>query len=140
MVLAVVISVGLGTAYKEMDSAIKFSNTVLGDKNVSEVVGDNIIPYGDFDGTMSKEEVILATQVLDFGMPTPKRFRVNVGGVDKDIEITSTYREDLIVYGETMREYLSGDTSNTRYQISFQEIDGKNSTEAYRIKAVGEGS
>ncbi len=136
MVLAVVISVGLGTAYKEMDNAVKFSSTIIEDKNVNTVVGENIVPYGDFDETLSKEEVIYATQVLDFGMPAPKVFRVNQGGIDRDILVTSTYREDLIVYGEQMREYLSSDGSDSRYKIVYQEIDKNNDTEAYKIIKV----
>lgn len=84
-------------------------------------------PISSYDGTLSKLQVILLTQIQDYNMPEPRHFVVasTTGGSPADINIDTIGPDystsyDLQQYGNEVATVLEGDTSNaTQYQVGF---------------------
>jgi len=102
----------------------------IGDKTISKVIGEAITSYGDYDGKMSKLEVILATQVMDWGSPEPRKIKID----DTEINITSTYKNDLILYARKIWDKIKFDSDNTRYSYEYSfENPTDNNDDCYKI-------
>lgn len=102
----------------------------IGDKTISKVIGEAITSYGGYDGKMSKLEVILATQVMDWGSPEPRKIKID----DTEINITSTYKNDLILYARKIWDKIKFDSDNTRYSYEYSfENPTDNNDDCYKI-------
>lgn len=117
--LAVAFGVILPVFYETED----ISSNVIEDKSAPTSEGFAVDTY---DGTMSKLEVILLTQVQDFGLPEPKRYVVepdnNVTTIEGlDIPINSLYQTDIRTWGiGTFGALNPTDGTNTgKYTVKF---------------------
>ncbi len=131
IVLAVVVAIAMGLIVPLVSQTYEDSRQMNYDKTVYKSLGETVISYGSYDGTMSKLEVILATQVMDWGMPEPRKIRVE----DTDIEITSTYRTELMQYAGMIWNKIGADPGTTKYNYVYDI--GNPSTDmddAYTIK------
>ena len=120
LVLGIVISVGLGLAIRTEKKARQDSQILAEDKNTRELRGYGIDEHGDFDGTLTRPEVLLMMQVQDYYMPEPKKVTiVDINGIETEIEIVSTYKEELMNYGIQAYNKLKDFSADTKYDVRF---------------------
>jgi len=81
--------------------------------------------YGSYDGSLSKAELMLITQIQDSNMPTPKSLKVH----NTQFNINYTYKENLTIYGQYMSGAILNDDKDTRYVITYEyETDSNGKT------------
>ncbi len=115
IILAVVIAVSMTLIMPLMHETYEDYTYVLSDKTVSNIKGENVVPYGDYDGNLSKLEAILVTQIIDNGMPEPKR--LSTGGSVIDVDIN--YRLRLYEYAQVVWNEIRDDPASSRYNYEF---------------------
>ena len=131
VVLAVVISISMGLIVPLVRASLEDLNNISYNKTVYKSEGETGVGYGDYDGTMSKSEVILATQVMDWGCPEPRVLKVD----DLTINITSTYRTELLAYANLLWGKIGTDADTTRYKYEYNFGNDKiNGDESYTIE------
>jgi hypothetical protein len=122
LILGIVISVGLSLAVRTEKQAREDSKILAEDKNTRTLKGYGINEYGTFDGSLTRAQAVLMMQVQDYYMPDPKKVTVlSKNGTKTDIEIVSTYKENLATYGGNvfycLKEYPSDMRFNIRYNV-----------------------
>ena len=116
LILGIVISVGLSLAVRTEKQARQDSQILAEDKNTRTLKGYGINEYGDFDGLLTTQEVVLMMQVQDYYMPEPKKVSIQDtidSNSDKEldilgeIEVVSTYKARLTDYGREVYRLLT---------------------------------
>lgn len=143
LILGVVISVGLNMAVNTEKKAREDSKIIAEDKNTKSLRGYGIDEYGDFDGYFTVKELALMIQVQDYGyIPGPRKVTtVDNTGNKQDINIVSTYKDELAMYGKRVLDILTdindGYSADTKYSVRLgvnESADGLGDT--YIIEAV----
>lgn len=123
--LGVVLAIGFGILVPlSMDSANQPMDLV--DKTASSLEYYNSTGESNagYYGGMTKAEVMLSTQVQDYGMPNPRTIEVD----GTKIDITSIYRDERIGYATLMWQRIQGDSANQQYQFTYDNrnpaVDG----------------
>lgn len=95
-----------------------------------------------FDGTYSKMEVVLFSQVQDneIPLPTPKRYFVGgtVGGSGATrVDVPSDYRADLQSLGVITYNAIRGESNSYRYKVDFNYgASSSSSDDIFQIRQV----
>lgn len=114
------ISLGYVTVLNEQKRTESYNASLIEDKNVG-VIDSLVIPgYGDYDGTLTKGDVVLMSQIQDYYMPNPKKLHIEDGG---ELEIKSTVDVDKVSYGAKMIGYV-GASGGNRFYLKYD--DGTN--------------
>lgn len=130
IVLGIVVSMAFGSVMPLVKTSYSDKVYQMYDKTVSKTLGEDVSQLNNYDGYMDKLEAVLVTQVIDYGMPSPKA--IKVGGTT--INITSTYREEIIGYANIVWNNIKGDSSGTRYRYVYNfGRDTVKGDEAYEI-------
>jgi hypothetical protein len=118
--IAVAFGVVLPTFYEQDD----ITSNVLEDK--SSPTSEGIVSSTSYDGTMTKLEAVLVTQVQDTGLPYPKRYVIepdkNFSTIDGlDASVDSSYGGDIKSYGVDAYNKMHGlDSTNTgKYKVKY---------------------
>lgn len=139
ILLAIIISTSMKALYKTRHEIIHNSYSYMEDKNVGKAKGILINEYGAYDGTLSKLEVILMSQIQDDNMPYPRKLIVS--GMNVDIPIT--YKEYAYQSGQNIWLMVKNDANDTRYSLNYTFItgdDGAITDEYFAIdKVIAEG-
>ncbi len=134
--IGLVVSTSFPTLYKARREAINNSYKYMEDKNTGGATkGFLINEYGAYDGTLSKLEVVLITQIQDENMPSPRKVTVN----GLDVEIPFTYKEYSFEAGQNVWIMVKHDDSNSRYSMDYKfktGSDGKITDEYYAINKM----
>lgn len=115
IVLGIVVSIAFGSVIPLVETSYSDKVSQMYDKTVSKTFGEDVSQLNDYDGYMDKLEAVLVTQVLDYGMPEPKVIKVR----STTVNITSTYREELIGYANIIWNSIKGDSSSTKYRYIY---------------------
>lgn len=140
IVLGVVLGVMVAICVPMLNESNSLDSTLQQDKTVYRLVGENLQNSAEYDGKMSNYELILCTQVQDYGMPIPKsiyippRNTADANSVPADsssrfVEITSTYKIDMLNYGLSVWDKIKKDSDGTRYNIVYNFYEDKTSDE-----------
>lgn len=119
--LAVAFGIVIPIVYDQND----LSSQTLADKTSPTIKGLELDTT--YDGTLSKFDVVLMSQIQDYDMPNPKHYKVenptNGSLVDVDIEqLKANYRSDynLDKYGDEIKNALVSDNTLTgKYKIFY---------------------
>lgn len=125
IVLGVSLAVAFGVVIPIVNEKEDLSSNTLIDKSSPLIKGTEL--ESSYDGTLSKLEVILMTQVQDSDIPKPQRFVVknpaNNSVLDVNIgALGATYRSgyNLNKYGTETKNLLSSDNSATfKYKVGY---------------------
>lgn len=121
--IVIVISTGIVTPILYDDTTNKLA---LEDKTSPVLKGEDVVT--NYDGTLSPLEVVLMTQVQDFDMPNPKKYRVTAPDasnqfVEADIgELGASYKSsyNLNKYGTEVYALLKADVNNvSKYRVRY---------------------
>lgn len=112
---AMIISLGYVTILNEYKDTRSYNSEFVEDKNVGMIESLIIPVYGDYDGTLTKGDVILMSQIQDYYMPSPKVIQVEDTG---KIEITSTVEGNIESYGQQMITYVNA-SGGQRFSIEY---------------------
>lgn len=115
IVLGMVISIAFGSVIPLVQTSYSDKISQMYDKTVMKTLGEDVSQIDNYDGCMDKLEAVLVTQVIDYGMPEPKAIKID----NLTINITSTYREELINYALSLWGQIRNDSTNTRYRYDF---------------------
>lgn len=110
LVLSVCVALGFGVVIPLLNDHNMGYQTELVDKSALQLSGSDQND-STYDGTLSRKEVILMTQVQDYSMPYPRRLTTPTLAVN----ITSLYKLDVIGYGTKVNNDLKDDTDSTGY-------------------------
>lgn len=122
---ALLLSLGYVTVLSERKTTESYNAQLMEDKNVG-LIDSLVIPvYGDFDGTLTKGDVILMPMVLDFYMPKPRTIKTEDGG---SITIESTIEGSKVAYGTQMAQYLNA-SGGERFNLEYNNGEDLNDTE-----------
>ena len=112
------------------------SQTVaLDDKTMPELRGDNIVV--ETDGSLSRLDAILMTQVQDYNMPYPRRLTTeNESGAESlRIDITSVYKLDVVGYGVMLYNELRTHPTDQKYYLEYDYgVHNVENDESYRLR------
>lgn len=138
LILAVVISISMSLIMPALDSSKAMVEQTSYDKTVYKSEGEIVDLTAGYDGTLSRAEVLLTIQIIDWGMPEPRLLKVeDKNGNVVEIPITSTYKSDVDGYTNIVKSSINGLSSNTRYKCIYDlgnlTIDGD---EAYKLEVV----
>ena len=142
LVLGVVISVGLNLAVRTEKKAREDSMILSEDKNTRSLKGYGINEYGDFDGNFTAKELALMIQVQDYEyIPGPRQVTtIDNEGSKRDIEIVSTYKDELTKYGRWILNRLTDDktgySEDTRFRVRLGLKESYDGEDTYIIEAV----
>lgn len=112
---AMIISLGYVTILNEYKDTRYYSSEFMEDKNVGKIESLVIPVYGDYDGTLTKGDVIIMSQIQDYYMPAPKVIQVEDGG---KLTITSTVEGNIEAYGHQMAQYVNA-SGGERFSIVY---------------------
>ncbi len=135
ILIALIISTGITTLYKSYREVIDNSYSYMEDKNTGENKGFLVNEYGAYDGTLSKLEVVLISQIQDENMPAPRKIVVN--GLDVDIPFT--YKEYAFECGQNVWLMVDDQPDNSRYSLTYQFRTAENGTlkdEYYEVNKI----
>lgn len=95
-------------------------STALYDKSI--IATEGYKNEETYDGSMTKEEIVLMTQIQDSYMPNPKVYLVNTDMV----EVDEQYKSYLDTYGNsTFTNLLTIDpTGQSKFVVNYNEGDG----------------
>ena len=119
MIILLGVSVGVGFSLilpmANQETLILNENIV--DKSAPNILGD--VSSFDYDGKLTKMEVLLQTQIQDFSIPRPKSFKV--GGMSVAIEELYRDNENLQYIGITTWNELKklDPTGNAKFSIRY---------------------
>ena len=102
------------------------------DKNTGRDQGYLINEYGAYDGTLSKMEVVLVSQIQDENMPSPTKIKVN----GLDVQIPFTYREYYYECAQNVWLMIMNQPGDSRYSLTYRfttAADGTLSDEYFAI-------
>ncbi len=116
VVLGIVISLGVTTLYKTNRQVQLSSQNFMEDKNTGRSRGYLRNKSGLYDGTLSKMQVVLLTQIQDYNMPFPRNLRINGSSVD----IPVWYKEARYESGQNVWNIIKHQDSSTRYSMVYQ--------------------
>ena len=116
---ALIISLGYVAVLNERKDTEQYVAELMGDKNVGLIESLILPAYGEYDGTLSKGDVILMSQIQDYYMPLPKTIKVEDGG---ELEITSVIEGNLASYGHQMIQYVNA-SGGTKFNIEYDNGD-----------------
>ena len=122
IVLGVVISLGVTTLYKTNRQVQRNSHNFMEDKNTGRSRGYLLDKSGLYDGTLSKMQVILLTQVQDSNMPYPRSVQIN----NIRIDLPVSYKEARFECGQVVWNLIKHQDSSTRYSMEYQYSLGQN--------------
>lgn len=135
IVLGVVISLGVTTLYKTNRQVQRNSHNFMEDKNTGRSRGYLLDKSGLYDGTLSKMQVILLTQIQDSNMPYPRSIQIN----NKRIDLPVSYKEARFECGQDVWNLIKNQDSSTRYSMEYQYNLGQNDEildEYFEIMAI----
>lgn len=134
--IGLVVSTSFPALYKARSEAINNSYEYMEDKNTgSKTKGLLINEYGAYDGTLSKLEVVLITQIQDENMPSPRKVTVN----GLDVEIPFTYKEYSFEAGQNVWVMVKNDAIGSRYSLDYKfktGSDGRLTDEYYAVNKM----
>jgi len=130
LLMGIVISIGLGLAIKT-EKKVREVNSILEDKNIKEIKGYGIEDFGDFDGTLTKEEIALMIVVQDNNyVPKPNKIILkNNDGTEKPYYIYSSDSTTLLKEGRDIYNFLKDE----KYKLDFQDLSVMNPNEGSYI-------
>lgn len=135
IVLGLAISLGINNLYKTYRQVQSDSLSYMEDKNTGKSKGYLINEYGTYDGTLSKMQVVLMSQIQDSNMPSPRKVVVN----GKDVDIPFNYKEYRFECGQNIWLLVKNQDNTTRYSIDYKYSVDSNGTvkdEFYAVNAV----
>lgn len=115
IVLGVVISLGVTTLYKANRQVQRNDQNFMEDKNTGRNRGYLFDKTDLYDGTLSKMQVILLTQVQDSNMPYPRSLQLNNGRIDLPV----WQKEARFECGQDAWNLIKNQDSSTRYSIEY---------------------
>lgn len=136
LVIALCIVTGVSSTFMTNRRAYSYNETYMQDKNTT--VKNNayvLTEYGSFDGSLSKAELMLITQIQDSNMPTPKSLKVH----DTQFNINYTYKENLTIYKQYMSGAILSDEKDKRYVITYEyetDTNGNTNNAYFNFAAV----
>lgn len=124
--IGIVISIGLSLAIKTEKKAREV-NSILEDKNIKEIKGYGIEDFGDFDGTLTKEDIALMIVVQDNNyVPKPNKIILqNNDGTKMTYYIYSSDSATLLNEGTAIYRFLKDE----KYKLDFQDLSVMNPNE-----------
>ena len=135
VVLGIVISLGVTTMYKTNRQVQVSSQNYMEDKNTGRSRGYLRNKSGPYDGTISKMQVVLLTQIQDSNMPFPRNLRINEISVDLPV----WYKEARYESGQNVWNIIKHQDGSTRYSMEYQYNLGENEeivNEYFEIKPI----
>lgn len=135
LVLGLVISLGVNNLYKTYRQVQSESYSYMEDKNTGKSKGYLINEYGAYDGTLSRMQVVLMSQIQDSNMPSPRKIVVN----GTDVEVPFNYQEYRFESGQNIWLLIKNEDSKTRYSIDYQYLVDNNgivTDEFYAVNAL----
>lgn len=127
-ILGISVLVGFGVVLPMTSDDYLKTNTVLEDKTAPEVGYETTV----LEPGMSKLEVVLMTQVQEFGVPDPKKYKVG----NTMIDITASYQEssNLTYAGVMAYNSLVGDKFEVVYNWNGTPTD--RSDDFYEVREL----
>lgn len=136
--IALVVSTSFANLYKDYRKVLENNSSYMDDKNTGKNKGFLINEYGAYDGTLSKLEVVLVSQIQDENMPNPRKIIIN--GLDVDIPFT--YKEYAFECGQNVWLMVKNQPDNTNYSLNYKfqtNVDGTLKDEYYTINKLDLG-
>lgn len=124
IVMALAITLGFGTLYKSIRLVENSGDSYMEDKNTGRDQGYLINEYGAYDGTLSKMEVVLVSQIQDENMPSPTKIKVN----GLDVQIPFTYREYYYECAQNVWLMIMNQSGDSRYSLTYRFTTAANGT------------
>lgn len=135
VVLGIVISFGVTTLYKTNRQVQVSSQNYMEDKNTGRSRGYLLNKSDFYDGTLSKMQVVLLTQIQDSNMPFPRNLTINEIRVD----IPVWNKEVRFECGQNVWNLIKHQDYSTRYSMEYQYSLGQNEEivdEYFEIKPI----
>lgn len=130
--IGLIVSTSMPSLYKTRRQVIDNSYVNMQDKNSGSNKGYLINEYGAYDGTLSKLEVVLISQIQDENMPYPRKIVVN----GLDVEVPFTYKEYAFEAGQNVWLMVKSQANNMRYSLNYEfktAVDGSLMDEYYAV-------
>ena len=115
IILGVILAISMGLILPLVQTSNQDTLLALDNKTVTKTIGESIDGYGDYDGTMSKLEAVLSTQVYDWGNPEPRLLIVN----GTEIEITTNYKNEMEQYAQEVWAQIKDDPEDSKYVYKY---------------------
>lgn len=135
--LGLCLVVGLGLVMPVVYENPEHTSVGFQDKTSPVIMGDKV--DSSYDGTISRLEAVLYTQVQDFDMPSPKKYRVESATDTRvwlvDIASQGAYYKSSYNMNKNASDVftvLNGDTSNNkRYEIVYNTNGTEDKTDDF---------
>lgn len=135
--LGLCLAVGLGLILPVVYENPERASVGFQDKTSPVIVGDRV--DSTYDGTVSRLEIALYTQVQDFDMPKPKKYRVesptDTRKVDIDVQAQGAYYKSSYNMNKNAKDsydVLNGDTDiQTRYEFVYSTNDTEDKSDDF---------
>ncbi|ROR31735.1 hypothetical protein EDD66_101353 [Mobilisporobacter senegalensis] len=135
IIIGLITSTSLANLYKDYRKVLENNYSYMDDKNTGKNKGFLINEYGTYDGTLSKLEVVLVSQIQDENMPNPRKIIIN--GLDVDIPFT--YKEYAFECGQNVWLMVRNQPDNARYSLNYKfqtNGDGTLKDEYYTMNKI----
>lgn len=135
VVLGLALSLGVNDLHKTYRQVQSDSLSYMEDKNTGKSKGYLINEYGAYDGTLSRMQVVLISQIQDSNMPSPRKIVVN----GTDVDVPFNYQEYRFESGQNIWSLVKTQESGTRYSIDYQytvDSNGIVTDEFYAVNPV----